>query len=192
MRAMRALTLPLVLAFSLLSAAAFADVDCPVGTKKKTEGPNEWCEPVVCLTDAQCGAGEVCKPVPLCIEIGTVKNAAGQDAGQRLMARQHCGPDRACPSSTTCLDGSRCISKAEADKLGLLAPAPSASAAAPPAPSDKKCGCSVVGAPSSSGAIWASLACAALGAVAIAARRRQGAPRPTRRGTPKTPSAGTQ
>ncbi len=181
---------PIVIVLSLLPSAALADVDCPAGTKKKTEGPNEWCEPVVCLTDAQCGA-DVCKPVPLCIEIGTVKSADGKDAGQRLMARQRCGPDRACPSSTTCLDGNRCISKADAEKMGLLtAAAPSASAsAAPAASSDKKCGCSVVGAPSSSGG---ALACAALGAIAIAARRRQGAPRPTRRGTPKTPSAGTQ
>jgi hypothetical protein len=170
MRGMR--VLPLVLAFTLLPAVAFADVDCPVGTQKKTEGPNEWCEPVVCVTDAQCGA-DVCKPVPLCIEIGTVKNADGKDAGQRLMARQRCGPDRSCPSSTTCLDGNRCISKTEADKMGLLAQAaPSASSASAPAASDKKCGCSVVGAPSPA---FGALACAALGAIAIVARRRPGA-----------------
>jgi hypothetical protein len=159
------------IAMTLVTVSAFAEIDCPVGTKKKSEGPNDWCEPTVCLTDAQCGAGEVCKTVPLCVEIGTLKGTTEHaDGGQRLMARQRCGPDRSCPASTSCLDGNRCISTSDADKMGLLAPAPSASPSAPAA-SGKKCGCRLVGAPSPArGALFAAAAVA----LAIGARRRRG------------------
>src|SRR4051794_21349830 len=161
--------LPLVVASLFVSSVALADVDCPVGTKKKTEGAQEWCEPSVCATDAQC-APDLCKPIPLCIEIGTLKGTPGSpDGGQRLMARQKCGPDRSCPASTTCLDGNRCITKADAEKLNLLggAPAPSSSA---PAASDKKCGCRAAGAPSPG---TTSMALAAALGIALTVRRRR-------------------
>lgn len=160
------------LAIMLTSSVALADVDCPAGTKKKSEGANDWCEPSVCANDAQCLPGEVCKPVPLCVEIGTLKGSATQpDAGQRLMARQKCGPDRSCPASTSCLDGNRCLSKADAEKMGLLgaAAAPSASAGAASGET-KKCGCRVAGAPSSS--TYALLA-GAVGIALLARRRRR-------------------
>jgi MYXO-CTERM domain-containing protein len=155
---------------SLASSVAFADVDCPAGTKKKSEGTNEWCEPSVCLTDAQCLPGELCKPVPLCVEIGTVKGTAtSPDGGQRLMARQKCGPDRSCPASTSCLDGLRCITKPEAEKMGMLSSAvPSASSA--PAAEGKKCGCRVAGAPSPAAP---SLLLASVAIAALAGRRRR-------------------
>ncbi len=175
---MRVLALSLVAStLSLLPSAARADVDCPTGSRKKTEGANEWCEPSVCTTDAQCLPGELCKPVSLCVEIGHLKStsAATPDAGDRLMARQRCGPDRACPASTNCLDGNRCITKSDAEKMGLLAAAaPSASSGTSAGASGdaggKKCGCRVPGGASSSGG---ALAVSLLAAAAVVARRRR-------------------
>ena len=151
----------LAAALFLIPTTALADgVDCPPGSVQKTAGKNTYCEPSVCSTDAQCQAGEVCKALPLCVEIGTEKD------GKLLMARQRCGIDRACPASTNCLDGMRCISKAVADKL--TAPASSAPSADPPA--KKACGCRVAGASSGTDSTWA-LAGLGLGVVLVGRRR---------------------
>lgn len=170
MRAMRALTAFAVLAVVSVSSIASAEIECPPGTTRKSDGPDVWCEPSVCSTDAQCGAGEVCKAVPLCVEIGQKKSAAG-DAGQLLMARQKCGPDKGCPASTTCLTGTRCLARVEAEKMGLLdAPAGSATAGASPSGGKKACGCSTPGAPA--GGLGALAAAALAGAIAVRRRAR--------------------
>lgn len=150
--------------------------DCPVGSTQKSEGAFQWCEPSVCDSDAQCSAGEICKPIPLCVQVGAIKPtgaAMGDAGGQRLIATQRCGNDKACPDTTTCSEKSRCISRAQADKMGLLAPAAasSASSAGTGEAPKKACGCSV---PGSSGGdrsvLW--LACAL--AAVVGARRRFG------------------
>ena len=158
--------LPLVLALLTMVSVASAEENCPVGSSEKKEGGLTWCEPSVCQTEAQCPTGSLCRPVPLCIEIGTVNGGAG-DAGNRLMVRQRCGENKSCPQNTTCLESGRCVTPTQAASL----PAPSASSSAPPADAPKKsaCGCDVVGAsPSSTGATLA-----ALGLIAVASRRRR-------------------
>lgn len=159
---------------------AHAQTDCPPGSTQKSESGFTWCAPSVCDTDAQCGGGEVCRPIPLCVQVGKVdpKGAGMADAGERLVATQRCGADKACPNTTVCSDKSRCISRDKADRLGLLAaaaPGGSASAGADSAtpsaePAKKSCGCHVPGARSGEPL---ALALATLGAVVIAARRRR-------------------
>jgi len=161
---MRVAPLLVLAVLASTSAAAADEANCPAGSSSKTESGLTWCEPSVCETDTNCKTGEVCRPVALCVEIGTM---AG-DAGKRLMVRQRCGADKSCPSTTTCSDMKRCVSKAEADKM---APAPAASAPAAPA---KKGMCSV-GVPDTS---LAPLGLA-LG-LALVARRRRATAKPSR------------
>ncbi|MBS2019747.1 MAG: hypothetical protein JST00_43190 [Deltaproteobacteria bacterium] len=160
-----------VLALATGTATARADDDCPAGSKYKTEGEFKWCEPTVCDSDAQCATGEVCRPVALCVQIGKVDTKPGQDAGQRLITTQRCGEDKACPSTTVCTEKSRCVSRAQADKMSGLTvkAAPSASAGgAGGEPAKKSCGCGVIGA---HGGETFGLALGALG-VALALARR--------------------
>jgi MYXO-CTERM domain-containing protein len=161
-----------------VAPTARAQEECPLGSTQKSESGQTWCEPSVCDTDTQCANGSICRPVPLCVEIGALDQAPGtkSDAGQRLLARQRCGAAKACPQRTTCSEKSRCITRAQADKAGLLTTAAasgiaasgSAAAAAGNEPPKKGCGCHVAGAPGGEhlGAL------AMLGAVVIAAHRR--------------------
>lgn len=154
------------------SIPARADDECPPGAKYKTEGEFKWCEPTVCDNDAQCATGEVCKPVALCVQIGKVESKPGQDGGQRLITTQRCGEDKNCPNTTVCTEKSRCVSRAQADKMAGLTVkgAPSASAgAAGGEPAKKSCGCHAVGV---RGGELAGLAVAA-GALAFALGRRR-------------------
>jgi hypothetical protein len=177
--------------------SARADDECPLGSVQKSESGETWCEPSVCDDTAPCPNGLLCRPVPLCVEIGVLPQAPGtkSDAGQRLLARQRCGADKSCPQRTTCSDKSRCITRAQADRANLLTvpgASTSASAGTPPAgaTSDapkKACGCDLVGRSSNDlGAAALSL----LGVVAIVARRRriQGDPC-ARETTPADPRA---
>lgn len=170
-------TLALLFQVALLVAApraAAASVepptDCPPGSTGKASGTFGWCEPSVCLHDANCTPGEVCRPVPLCVEVGTLADA-GAAGEQRLAATQRCGPGGACPSSQTCSIKDRCLSKLAAQKLGLLdAPAPASAPSAPSAEPPKKsaCGCEVVGRGPEP---WLALGLVTLGLAATAARR---------------------
>jgi len=169
---------PLLVVVSVVLGAAgsaHAQEECPLGSTQKSESGQTWCEPTVCDQDEQCPTGSVCRPVALCVEIGTLDQAPGvkTDAGQRLLVRQRCGADKSCPQRTTCSDKGRCITRAQAEKAGLTA-SPSAGDAGAAArggePAPKKaCGCDV---PGSSGGELGGAALAMLGAVAIGARRR--------------------
>ena len=159
-----------------ISSAARAEGECPLGSVQKSESGETWCEPSICDDTAPCPSGLLCRPVPLCVEIGALPQAPGtkSDAGQRLLARQRCGADKSCPQRTTCSDKSRCITRAEADRANLLSvPGAAASASAGPAVTSdgapkKSCGCDLVGR-STNGLGVAALSL--LGAVVVAARR---------------------
>lgn len=163
-------------AFALIAAAtsARAQEECPLGSTPKSEGGQTWCQPTVCDEASPCPTGLVCRPVALCVEIGKLDQAPGvkTDAGQRLVVRQRCGANKSCPQNTTCLDGGRCITLAQAEKAGLMSATPAASASASStgetAPK-KSCGCHV---PGTSGGELGGGALAMLGLVAIGARRR--------------------
>jgi hypothetical protein len=160
-----------ICALVLAPSLAHADVECPLGSVMKTDNGQTWCEPTVCEVDHQCPTGSVCRPVPLCVEVGVLEQspATSDDAGQKLMVRQRCGADKSCPQRTTCSDKSRCITRAQAEKANLLAPAGAASAAPAPEPPKKACGCHVPGA---AGGQVGGAGLAMLGAIAIGARRR--------------------
>lgn len=173
------LALALVTLLSLPARAALAveaPTDCPPGSNGKVKDGFAWCEPSVCLHDGNCAPNEVCRTVPLCVEVGTLADS-GAKGEERLVATQRCGAGGACPSTQTCSTKDRCLSRDKAQKLGLLAPAAAPSASAAPttsAPEAKKsaCGCDVAGAPASSGL---GLLAAASGLALVFARRRRGA-----------------
>ncbi len=158
-----------------ISRAALAQEECPLGSTQKSEGGQTWCEPTVCDLDNQCPTGSICRPVPLCVEIGALDQAPGtkSDAGARLLVRQRCGADKACPQRTTCSEKSRCITRAQAEKAGLLtaggASGADAGAAAAGEPPKKACGCHVLG---TTGGELPGAALAIACVAAIAARRR--------------------
>ncbi len=132
------------------ASAQTSQDECPPGAKVKTEGDFKWCEPTVCDSDAQCSAGEVCKPVALCVQIGKVEAKPGQDGGSRLITTQRCGENQTCPNTTVCTEKSRCISRAQADRMGgiTVKATPSASPMGAGAGADgakKSCGCHVPG-----------------------------------------------
>lgn len=165
------------LAFVSLSLPALAravetdPTDCPPGSANKTENGMSWCEPSVCETDGNCLPNEVCRPIGLCVQIGTVSGDAGATASNkasRLIATGRCAADKKCPNTTTCSEKSRCIEKQKADKMGILTVATAApSASATPAAAKSGCGCSTVGtATSGYGAL------AALGAMGLLVARR--------------------
>lgn len=163
------------------AGTALAQEECPLGSTQKSEGGQTWCEPTVCDQDTQCPTGSVCRPVALCVEIGTLEQAPGvkSDAGQRLLVRQRCGADKSCPQKTTCSDKGRCITRAQAEKAGLTSltaaagagagPADAGGSAAAPGEPKKACGCHV---PGTSGGELGGAALAMLGVLAIGARRR--------------------
>jgi MYXO-CTERM domain-containing protein len=160
-----------VMAPARSALAVEAPTDCPPGSNGKVKDGFAWCEPSVCLHDGNCAPNEVCRTVPLCVEVGTLADAGGKGE-ERLVATQRCGAGGACPSTQTCSTKDRCLSRDKAQKLGLLAPAPSASAgpaSAPPEAKKSACGCEVAGAPTSSGL---GLLAAASGLALVFARRR--------------------
>ena len=169
---------------STWTTAAAAYDDCPPGSNKKTEDGFTWCEPTVCSTAVPCKADEVCRPIALCMEVGTLADAGTRDAGQRLVVTQRCvagqqpGDPKTCPQKQTCSDLNRCISKPVAEKLGLLdVPATAASGASSSGATDAKkssCGCDVVGTHRSGAGALALGLCLSL---AFAQRRRRSAPR---------------
>lgn len=164
-----------VMAPARSARAVEAPTDCPPGSNGKVKDGFAWCEPSVCLHDGNCAPNEVCRTVPLCVEVGTLADS-GAKGEERLVATQRCGAGGACPSTQTCSTKDRCLSRDKAQKLGLLAPAAAPSASAAPtssAPEAKKsaCGCEVAGAPTSSGL---GLFAAAGGlALVLAGRRRR-------------------
>ena len=171
---------PLRLVLALLTATALSTVaatvradDCPLGSTEKHEGDFTWCEPSVCDSDISCPKGSICRPVPLCVEIGALDAGASDAGGARLLVRQRCGANKSCPQNTTCSDKSRCITLAQADKAGLTTASTGAASSASPAATDppkKACGCDVPGKQRDAGSAGALLALA--GAVVIGARRR--------------------
>lgn len=140
----------------------------------KSENGFSWCEPSVCLNDTNCSPSEVCRPVPLCVEVGKLdERNSTKDAAQRLVATQRCAPDETCPSTQTCSKMSRCVTKAQADKMGMTS-APGASASSAPAAGETKkssCGCRVVGMRDGEGSAFGSLVGLGLAALAIGSRR---------------------
>ena len=154
-----------LVAFPLLARAD----DCPAGSRLKSEAGFSWCEPSVCQNDGNCSPSEVCRPVPLCVQVGKLdEQASTKDAAQKLVATQRCAPDKTCPATTTCSDMTRCVSKADAEKMGMSSP-PAASAASPAAETKKSsCGCTVAGGPGES-----RLGLGALAAIGLAVGSRR-------------------
>lgn len=171
------IALPVALSVVLLSLVpriASAQEECPLGSVEKKENGQTWCEPTICATDTNCATGLVCKPVALCVEIGALEPGA-KDAGQKLMVRQRCGVAKACPQNTTCSEASRCVTKAQAEKAGLLtasgpSAAPSSATPSSTAPAKSACGCHTVGG-TNAGLGAGGLALLA-GLVLVARRRR--------------------
>lgn len=165
-----------LLTMTVLTASAttaHADEPCPLGSTERREADLTWCEPSICDADISCPKGSVCRLVPLCVEIGAV-DGGGEAGGARLLVRQRCGLNKACPQNTTCSEKSRCITLAQADKAGLTTLSPNASATptitTTDAPPKKACGCDVPGSSRTTGGAGVVLALA--GVVAISARRR--------------------
>ncbi len=135
----------IAIAITSSAGVARAEDHCPLGSSEKTESGFTWCEPSICETDTQCQTGSVCRPVALCVEVGTVDAGTKGAGGPRLLARQRCGAAKACPQSTTCSEKSRCITRAQADQADKPTSVPSSAAsAAPSGASDapkKACGC---------------------------------------------------
>jgi len=159
---------------SLSPSLASAQEECPLGSVEKKENGQTWCEPTICASDTNCATGLICKPVALCVEIGALEPGA-KDAGQRLLVRQRCGIAKACPQNTTCSEASRCVTKAQAEKAGLLtasgpSSAPSSGAPSSGAPAKSACGCHAVG--HSTGAFGTGVLALLAGLVLIARRRR--------------------
>lgn len=166
----------------LVALPAYAGLDCPPGTVEKTDAPGPRCDPTVCIHEGQCRPDEVCRPIPLCIEIDQVDGGNGKDGGTYLVATQRCGPEKSCPTHQSCLESKRCVRKTVAAQIGLLAPAASATpaslgdAGATSAEAAKKggCGCAVVGASDTGTPTFAALSgAAALLIVARGSRSRR-------------------
>ena len=162
-----------VTALLFSTSAAHAEDDCPPGSVHKTQDGFTFCEPTVCTNDGQCNSNEVCRKVGLCMEVGTLADAATDDAGKRLVVTQRCAPDKTCPQKQTCSDLTRCVSKSDAQKMGILhlEAAPSATAAPGSAVEPKKsaCDCNTVGA----GSAGAGGILTGLGALVLVTRRRR-------------------
>lgn len=167
-----------VLSTSVLSTSTVrAADDCPPGSVYKTEDGFTWCEPTVCTNDGQCKPNEICRPVGLCLQVATLGGSASENAGRRLVVTQRCVagrvPDepKSCPQKQTCSELSRCVTKAAAEKMGLLtAGTASAQTEAGGAETKKSsCGCDAVGGRTSSMGALASACALAL----LATRRRR-------------------
>lgn len=156
----------------LVGSPAHAADDCPPGSVYKSQDGYTWCEPTVCENDGQCKPNEVCRPVPLCMQVGTLSAGAPTlgDAGKRLVVTQRCAPDKTCPQTTVCSDMSRCLAKTDADKMGLLTSSSASPASSVATGAEKKsCGCHAVGSKTSNAGVLAL----AFAASMLAARRRR-------------------
>jgi MYXO-CTERM domain-containing protein len=179
---MRALASVGAFGFSvMLASSALAD-DCPPGSIFRNQDGYTFCEPTVCTNDGMCNPNEVCRPIPLCMQVGTLSADASAltDASKRLVVTQRCGPDKQCPQTTVCSDMSRCISKAQADKMGLLtvasaAPSSSSSSSTGTDAGGKKssCGCRTVGEINDPSSTKLAAATAVLGLALLSRRRRR-------------------
>jgi MYXO-CTERM domain-containing protein len=173
-----ALAVAIALSVPVLAHAAETDPsDCPPGSVNKTENGMTWCEPSVCETDGQCLPSEVCRPMALCVQIGTVAgdaSATANNKSSRLIATGRCAADKKCPNTTTCSEKSRCIEKQKADKMGLLTvPAPSSSSTPTDGPKKSGCGCGVVGdASGGSAPVGGAVSVVGLGLVVVRRSRR--------------------
>lgn len=186
-RSLLATIITLVGASLFSTSTARADNDCPPGSIQMSEDGFTWCQPSVCSNEVPCKANEVCRPIALCMEIGSLSAAGARDGGKRLVVTQRCvagelpGDPKTCPQKQTCSDMNRCVSKAVAEKLGLLdvPGSPSAKPSAGPTSGEAKkssCGCDVVGASQGrSGALAFGLAISLL----AARRRRRSVPATT-------------
>ncbi|HEX7604001.1 MAG TPA: MYXO-CTERM sorting domain-containing protein [Polyangiaceae bacterium] len=168
MRALEpALTASALLLVVTAAPAAWAapPTDCPPGSVGKDENGFQWCEPTVCVTGADCGdRSKVCRPMALCVEVGTLGAEAGAGP-KRLVVRSQCASsDKKCPSQTTCLDGNRCMGTADAERMGILVDAGTTAEA----PRKSVCGCSTPGAKAEG---YGAFGAAVLGAIAILRRR---------------------
>ncbi len=168
----------IVVAVLATTGVARAEDLCPIGSSEKKEDGFTWCEPSICETDSTCPTGSLCRPVPLCVEVGQLDAGKGDGGGARLMARQRCGEGSSCPQNTTCSAKGRCLTRAQADKAALMSATTTGSVSAPlTAPSaspgeapKKACGCDVPG--TRRGGELAGGVLAMLGLVVIGARRR--------------------
>jgi MYXO-CTERM domain-containing protein len=177
----RSVLVALALGASLLvTRRAFAESDCPPGSTAKSEGGFTWCEASVCLNDGSCRPDEVCRTVPLCVQVGKVETggpAVTKDGGTpRLVATGRCGPNKTCADSTTvCLEGGRCLARTVADKMGLLTPVAAPAASAPPEakPAGKSCGCRAAGTDGATGSSAGVVTALGLALLASARRARR-------------------
>ena len=155
------------------STASAADtfVECPPGSTKKEEGTYSWCQPTVCDSDPQCSPN-VCRPVGLCMQVGSLNKPGEPDGGARLIATQICQEDKQCPTQQTCSLMKRCVTQAQADKIAANPPATTTTEA----PKKSSCGCSVIGAKDESQEGFRDstygLSAFALSALLVLARRR--------------------
>ena len=154
----------------LLASPAHAEGDCPPGSVQKSSDGFAWCEPTVCTNDGQCTPNEVCRPIPLCMQVGTLGNDPTADGGQRLLVTQRCAPDKTCPQKQTCSDMSRCVTRAAAEKMGELEAASASPQAASGEPKKSACGCDLIGAGARGPGAPAALA---LAVSFVACRRRR-------------------
>ena len=82
--------------------------DCPPGAVGASSHLGEWCRPATCTTNADCAAGQTCRPGALCVEHETGTLGAHQQNAPytRDVVR---GPDcNACAAPAHCLSGNLC------------------------------------------------------------------------------------
>ena len=125
---MKRLCCALVVAAALTTGVARADVlvpppkDCPPGTfASSCHGPG-LCFPLVCQTDAHCGAGKACLPYQLCIK----KVNCGGGYSPKYIDTAHF----ACPGGASCKSGT-------CTKVKVCLPRPPTPDAQPPKPDSK-------------------------------------------------------
>jgi hypothetical protein len=107
---MRALLAVLLLVPSLALADVVRGPECPPGSRLSAKhGSAGTCVLDGCTSDAECGAGHVCKEVPLCVNSGVVTAA--------------CGSGNVC-SIGTCSKDKRCIADTKGNKCGCSAGSP--------------------------------------------------------------------
>src|SRR5688572_23683429 len=104
-------------AFSLLAAASAAQADavgipmtCPAGTRGDGCHGAEYCTPLTCTRDSECGAGMRCTEVRYCVR---TKRCTGGRGGMVTTVTDHyqsCGdapcPEGGCEPSRVCAVGS--------------------------------------------------------------------------------------
>lgn len=109
-----------ILFVALLVLAPIASADdlppppesCPPGSVGYSEHAGQWCVPTICAGEAECGSGEVCREVALCVveEEYALGGNIPQDPPPRRTRRVARGEciDGACPSGGECRRARRC------------------------------------------------------------------------------------